>query len=139
MLLEIQPIKASVLLKSFAIHCTMGSLHSVCRTSLPCRGYQLNSIGKSSAYRCCSTYLCTDLCFCQVLPLWIQFFHTWKREREKKHVIGAQRSHLKHHNERGCTHNWAGINQGRKLWPSISHLGNLFSPVPDNSRRCFPM
>lgn len=105
---------------------------------LPWRSNQLNSMGKSSGRRCHYTYLCTDLCFCPELPLWIQFSHIWKRG-EKIRVIVAQWRHLKHLNEHGCTHNWAGINHENKFWTPISHLDDLFSRVLlYNSRMCFP-
>lgn len=33
------------------------------------------------------TYLCTDLCFCQELPLWIQFSHTCGEYKKQKHML----------------------------------------------------
>lgn len=33
------------------------------------------------------TYLCTDLCFCQELPLWIQFSHTYRENKNQKYVL----------------------------------------------------
>lgn len=62
-----------------------------------------------------------------------------KERRKKIHVIVAQQRHLKHLNEHGCTHNWAGINHENKFWTPISHLDDLFSTVLlYNSRMCFP-
>ena len=33
------------------------------------------------------TYLCTDLCFCQELPLWIQFSHTYGENKKQKYML----------------------------------------------------
>lgn len=33
------------------------------------------------------TYLCTDLCFCQELPLWIQFSHTYGENKNQRYKL----------------------------------------------------
>lgn len=67
MLLEIQLIKATALLRRLAIYCTCELVPG------PHVG---GAIRGTVWYRRPDTYLCTDLCFCRGLPLWIQFFHT---------------------------------------------------------------
>lgn len=139
MLLEIQLIKASALLKRFAIYCTSWSLCSWCLDL--CLG---GAIDPTANVRIHGTNTLTHtfalICVFVQNCLCGYNFSIPEREREREiYVIIAQWRHLKYLNEHWCTHNWAGINQKNKLCTSISHLDDLFSPVLlYNLRMCFP-
>lgn len=50
--------------------------------SKPLQRKPVNQYGVEFAGKTFGTYLCTDLCFCLELLLWIRFFHTCKRKAE---------------------------------------------------------